>query len=193
MLLTHTHTHTHTNGFPPEGGVDLVPKRGCLLTLAYYAFPRWYEFGQRRWNDTDRGKPKRKKPVPVPLSPPQIPHGLTRGVNLGLRGERPATNDLSHGNASHRYFKMCLSITTFCGRSRWPLGLRRRSWPLACWNRGFESRPRHGCLSLWLYVTLSCVCRGLCDELIPRPKEYYTVSNKIHKTLKGIIKSCYTF
>jgi hypothetical protein len=24
----------------PEGGVGLVPKRGCLLTLAYYAFPR---------------------------------------------------------------------------------------------------------------------------------------------------------
>jgi hypothetical protein len=23
-----------------EGGVGLVPKRGCLLTLAYYAFPR---------------------------------------------------------------------------------------------------------------------------------------------------------
>jgi hypothetical protein len=26
--------------FHPEGGVGLVPKRGCLLTLAYYAFPR---------------------------------------------------------------------------------------------------------------------------------------------------------
>jgi hypothetical protein len=26
--------------FFPEDGVDLVPKRGCLLTLAYYAFPR---------------------------------------------------------------------------------------------------------------------------------------------------------
>jgi hypothetical protein len=26
--------------FFPEGGVGLVPKRGCLLTLAYYAFPR---------------------------------------------------------------------------------------------------------------------------------------------------------
>jgi hypothetical protein len=39
-------------------GVGLVPKRGCLLTLARYAFPRWYEFGQRRWNDIDRGKPK---------------------------------------------------------------------------------------------------------------------------------------
>jgi hypothetical protein len=44
--------------FPPEDGVGLVPKRGCLLTLAYYAFPRWYEYGERRWNDIDRGKPK---------------------------------------------------------------------------------------------------------------------------------------
>jgi hypothetical protein len=34
------------------------PKRGCLLTLAYYAFPRRYEFGERRWNDIDRRKPK---------------------------------------------------------------------------------------------------------------------------------------
>jgi hypothetical protein len=44
--------------FPPEGGVGLAPKRGCLVTLAYYAFPIWYEFGERRWNDIDRGKPK---------------------------------------------------------------------------------------------------------------------------------------
>jgi hypothetical protein len=44
--------------FSPEGGVGLVPKRECLLfTLAYYAFPRWYEFGEWQWNDTDRGKP----------------------------------------------------------------------------------------------------------------------------------------
>jgi hypothetical protein len=42
----------------PEGGVGLVRKRGCLLTLAYYAFPRRYEFGERRWNDIDRGKSK---------------------------------------------------------------------------------------------------------------------------------------
>jgi hypothetical protein len=26
--------------FVPEGGVGLAPKSGCLLTLAYYAFPR---------------------------------------------------------------------------------------------------------------------------------------------------------
>jgi hypothetical protein len=28
-----------TDVFSPECGVGLVPKRGCLLTLAYYAFP----------------------------------------------------------------------------------------------------------------------------------------------------------
>jgi hypothetical protein len=39
-----------------------------------------------------------EKPVPVPLSPPQIPHGLTRART---RGERPATNDLSHGTAKN--------------------------------------------------------------------------------------------
>jgi hypothetical protein len=62
-----------------EGGVGLAPKRGCLLTLAYYAFPRWYEFGERRWNDILTGKTEElgDKPVPVPLYPPQIPHGLT--------------------------------------------------------------------------------------------------------------------
>jgi hypothetical protein len=42
----------------PECGVGLVPKRGCLLTLAYYVVPRLYEFGERRWNDIDRGKQK---------------------------------------------------------------------------------------------------------------------------------------
>jgi hypothetical protein len=65
--------------FPPKDGVGLVPKRGCLLTLAYYAFRRWYEFGERRWSDTDRKNEELgEKPVPVSLCPPQIPHGLTR-------------------------------------------------------------------------------------------------------------------
>ena len=40
-----------------------------------------------------------EKPVPVPLSSPQIPHGLTPGSNPGLQGVRPATNRLSHGTA----------------------------------------------------------------------------------------------
>ena len=40
-----------------------------------------------------------EKPVPVPLCPPQISHGLELGSNPSLRGDRPATNRLSHGTA----------------------------------------------------------------------------------------------
>jgi hypothetical protein len=40
-----------------------------------------------------------EKPVPVPFCPPQTSHGLDLGSNPGLRGERPATNRLSHGTA----------------------------------------------------------------------------------------------
>jgi hypothetical protein len=46
-------------------------------------------------------------------------------------------------------------------RSHWPCGLRRGSWPVGCWDRGFESRSRHGCLSASFCVVLFCVGRGL--------------------------------
>jgi hypothetical protein len=38
-----------------------------------------YEYGESWWNDID-GKTEelREKPVPVPLYPPQFPHGLTQ-------------------------------------------------------------------------------------------------------------------
>jgi hypothetical protein len=39
----------------------------------------------------------RRKPAPVPLCPPQIPHDL--GSYLGRRGGKPATNRLSYGTA----------------------------------------------------------------------------------------------
>jgi hypothetical protein len=42
-----------------------------------------------------------EKPVPVSLCPPKIPHGLTPRSKPCLRGERPATNRLSHGTASN--------------------------------------------------------------------------------------------
>jgi hypothetical protein len=54
-------------------------------------------------------------------------------------------------------------------RSQWPRGLR----PLA----GFESRSGYGCLSLVLYVVLSCAYGGLCNGLITRSEESYRVSN----------------
>jgi hypothetical protein len=58
---------------------------------------RWLIFSifqvmEHRWNETDRGKPKYsgEKPVPVPLCPPQILHGLTRDRTRAsaVRGRR---------------------------------------------------------------------------------------------------------
>jgi hypothetical protein len=40
----------------------------------------------------------RRKPAPVPVCSPQIPHDL--GSNPGRRGGKPATNRLSYGTAS---------------------------------------------------------------------------------------------
>jgi hypothetical protein len=81
--------------------VGLVPRRGCLLTLAYYAFPRWYEFEERRWNDVLTGenwRTRRKTCLSATLSTTN-PTWIVPGANPGLRGEKPATNDLSHGPA----------------------------------------------------------------------------------------------
>jgi hypothetical protein len=48
--------------------------------VSFFSFFRVMEHW---WNEIDRGKPKYsgKKPVPVPLCPPQIPHGLTRDAD----------------------------------------------------------------------------------------------------------------
>jgi hypothetical protein len=85
-----------TNFFFPEGGVGLVPKCGCLLKLAYYAIPRWYEFGERRWNDKLTGENRRTRRKTCPsatlstTNPTWIDPGLNelRGIN-GDTGTRP--------------------------------------------------------------------------------------------------------
>jgi hypothetical protein len=62
--------------------------------------------------------------VPVPICPPQIPHGL----NPGLRGERPATNRLSHGTAL-RWF---LTRYRFIDSKRsWQISLKILAFPLS--------------------------------------------------------------
>jgi hypothetical protein len=87
--------------FSPEGGVGLVPQRGCLHTLAFHAFPRWYEFGERRWNDIYWRENRRtwRKTYPSSTLSTTNPTWIDSGVNPGLRGERPATDDLSQCTA----------------------------------------------------------------------------------------------
>jgi hypothetical protein len=95
--------------FFPEGGVGLVPKRGCLLTLAYYAFPRRYEFGELQWNDilTGENRTTRKKTCPSATLSTSNPTWIYPGANPGLRGERPATNNLIHGTACRSCYSKC--------------------------------------------------------------------------------------
>jgi hypothetical protein len=42
-----------------------------------------------------------RKPSPVPLCPPQIPHELTWDRTRSLRGGKPATDRLSYGTAAN--------------------------------------------------------------------------------------------
>jgi hypothetical protein len=86
---------------------ELLPLTGLLFIPQ-----KIYEHGEPRWNDTDRGKPKKSEktspsvtvyttnPIPVSLFAPQIPHGLTGHDPGPPRCEAdPATNNLNRGTA----------------------------------------------------------------------------------------------
>jgi hypothetical protein len=79
--------HSSTLLFFPEGGVGLVHKRGCLLTLEYYAFPRWYEFGERWWNDiwTGENRRTRRKPCTSATLSTTNPTWIDPGANPSRR------------------------------------------------------------------------------------------------------------
>jgi hypothetical protein len=84
-----------------------------------------------------------------------------------------------------------ISVTIFnrpvtCCRSKWPCGLRRGSWPVGCWDRGVESRSRHGCLSL-VCVVLSCVGRGLATgwSLVQGVLPYVEIAQEISYMWSG--------
>jgi hypothetical protein len=99
-----TSMETTFNGsyfFPLESGVDQAQEWMPAFKLPYLAFPRWYEFGERRWNDilTGENRRARRKTCPSATLPTTNPTWIGPGTNPGLRGERPATNDLSHGTA----------------------------------------------------------------------------------------------
>jgi hypothetical protein len=63
-----------------------------------------YEYGKQRWNDIDRGKPKKseKNVSNATLSTPN-PTWIDLGANLDLHSERLVTNRLSYGMANQRY------------------------------------------------------------------------------------------
>jgi hypothetical protein len=83
--------------FPPEGGVGLVPKRGCLhIThspddMSLKSDGGMILTGENRWT--------RWKTCPSATLSTTNPTWIDPGANPDLRGERPATNDLSHGTA----------------------------------------------------------------------------------------------
>jgi hypothetical protein len=62
----------------------------------------------------------------------------------------------------------------------------RGSAVLAAWLLGSRVRTAPGAWMFvsCLYVVLSCVGRGLCDELTTRPKESYQLSKKDSETQK---------
>jgi hypothetical protein len=70
---------------------------------------------------------------------------------------------------------ICLMIFGADPSGRTVLGVGLR--PLGCYDRGFESLSDMDVCLLCLYVVLSCIGRGLCDGLITRPEESYSVSD----------------
>jgi hypothetical protein len=141
--------------FFPEGGVGLVPKRGCLLfTLAYYDGGMILTGKNRRT--------LRKTCPSATLSTTNLTC-IDPGANPGLRGEKPATNDLSHGMALSWQFLEGISL------SRQPRKLRRINWVwivfkeiLSTGSNWYKCRP-FSCLCsirdplsgsyVWRYVT----------------------------------------
>jgi hypothetical protein len=69
---------------------------------------------EHRWNETDRGKPKYSgKTCPSVTLSTTNPTWTDPGSNPGLRGERPATNRLSHGTAEWSLTFKCFGLK-FC-------------------------------------------------------------------------------
>jgi hypothetical protein len=70
----------------------------------------------------------------------------------------------------HRYNK-CYGTKAFERRSQWPRGLRRGSEAARLLGLWVRIPPE-----AWMSVSCECCVlsgRGLCDELVPRPKESY--------------------
>jgi hypothetical protein len=85
-------------------GVKLGPLGTTATNRPIVPAPGDYDDGEIGGMMIGRGnRSTRRKPVPVPLCPPQ-PHMLCPTTNPGRRGGKLATNSLSYGMAFHSVF-----------------------------------------------------------------------------------------
>jgi hypothetical protein len=99
-LATKCLTHGTAIFFSWKWGVSDPSVDACLYA-SILRIPRWYKFGERRWNDilTGENRRTRRKTCPSATLSTTNPTWIDPGANLGLHGDRLATNDLSHGTA----------------------------------------------------------------------------------------------
>jgi hypothetical protein len=76
-----------------------------------------YECGAIGGMSDRENRSTRRKPAPVPLCPPQIPHDLTRARTPDHRNGKQATNRLSYGTAfmyiKHRNKKLKFTLLAY--------------------------------------------------------------------------------
>jgi hypothetical protein len=91
---------------------DFHHNEPCIQFLFFCNYGRWYEFGERRWNYilTGESRRTRRKTYPTATLSTINPTWNDPGPNPGLRGDRPSTNDLSHGTVYSYFIKHSMSV-----------------------------------------------------------------------------------
>jgi hypothetical protein len=128
-----------------------MPKTTWSVRLSYFLSLllsfclSWYEFGERRWNYMLAGENRRtrRKTCPSATISTTNPTWIDPGVNPGLRSERPATNDMSHGMALEM-ITMIFRIQKVRGVCAWASAdvTEEFRWPILSvlqdWRQGFR-------------------------------------------------------
>jgi hypothetical protein len=99
---------------------ELRPPKDLLLI-----FQITYGCEEPRWDDTDRGKPKKSERNHDSVTLSITNFALTDlGSKLGLSSEKPATNRLNHGKALPLSTRELISVVQTGSSSSWPLSYR---------------------------------------------------------------------